>query len=111
MKEIKAYVHHDRIADVIAALKNCPVWGGGPGDRRHNLAVFVIKSPLPHDSDGRHFSMDIGDEVVNEYKLELICEDAEVAPLVDAIVAAARTGRPVAGWVTVSDLLRAAPIH
>ena len=33
MKEIKAYVHSNRIADVIAALKASPVWSvGGNGD-------------------------------------------------------------------------------
>jgi len=89
MKEIKAYVHRSRIADVIAALKESPAWGGERGGRRHNLAV----------------------EVVNEYKLELLCEDSEVDALVDAVVAAARTGQAVAGWVTVSELSRAVPIH
>ena len=31
MKEIKAYVHRSRIADVIAALKDSPAWGGVRG--------------------------------------------------------------------------------
>ena len=31
MKEIKAYVHRSRVADVIAALKECPAWGGERG--------------------------------------------------------------------------------
>ena len=31
MKEVKAYVHNSRIADVIAALKNSPAWGGAHG--------------------------------------------------------------------------------
>ena len=45
--------------------------------------------------------MDLGDEVVNEYKIELLCEDGEVDELSTALVAAARTGQAVAGWVTV----------
>lgn len=52
-------------------------------------------------------SMDLGDAVVNEYKLELLCEDNEV----DALATAACTCQAVAGWVTVTNLLRAVPIH
>ena len=112
MKEIRAYVHKTRIADVIAALKASPAWGGERGDRHHNLAAYVVKgSLLPLDSGERHYSMDLGDEVVNEYKLELLCDDGEVDALVDALVAAARTGQAVAGWITVSDLSRAVPIR
>jgi nitrogen regulatory protein P-II 1 len=112
MKVINAYVHRSRIADVIAALKASPAWGGVHGDRRHNLAMVVVKGSLrPLDEEERHYSMDLGDEVVNEYKLELLCEDDEVDALVDALVAAARTGQTVAGWVTVSDLSRAISIH
>jgi nitrogen regulatory protein P-II 1 len=112
MKEFKAYVHSSRIADVISAIKDCPAWGGKSGKHRHNLAVYLVKgSLLPLDSAEQHYSMDLGDEVVNEYKLELLCEDSEVDALVDAVVAAARTGQAVAGWVTVSELSRAVPIH
>ncbi len=112
MKEIKAYVHRSRVADVIAALKDSPVWGGVTGDRRHNLAMYVVKgSLLPLDTNEQHYSMELGDEVVNEYKLELLCDDAEVAALVDVLCAAARTGQAVAGWITVSDLSLAVPIH
>ena len=112
MKEIKAYVHRNRIADVIAALKDSPAWGGERGGRRHNLAVYIVKgSLLPLDSDEQHYSMDLGDEVVNEYKLELLCEDSEVEPLKAAITAAARTGQAVAGWITVIDVFSATPIH
>ena len=112
MKEIKAYVHRSRIADVIAALKDSPAWGSARGGRRHNLAVYVVKgSLLPLDSDETHYSMDLGDEVVNEYKLELLCEDSEVEALTATLMAAARTGQTVAGWITVIDVVSATPIH
>lgn len=112
MKEIKAYVHSSRVADVIAALKDCPAWGSVRAGRRHNLAVYVVKgSLLPLGPDEQHYSMDLGDEVVNEYKLELLCEDTEVDEIVDTLVAAARTGQSNAGWITVSDITRAVPIH
>ena len=112
MKEIKAYVHRSRIADVIAALKDSPAWGGERGGRRHNLSVYVVKgSLLALDSDEKHYSMDLGDEVVNEYKLELLCEDDKVEALSAALIAAARTGQAVAGWISVFDVVSASPIH
>ncbi len=74
--------------------------------------MYIVKgSLLPLDSSERHYAMDLGDEVVNEYKLELLCEDAETDVLVDALVAAARTGQSVAGWITVSDVARAVSIR
>ena len=112
MKEVKAYVHRTRVADVIAALKDSPAWGGERGNRRHNLAVYIVKGSLmPLDSNEQHYSIDLGDEVVNEYKLELLCEDSEVDEIVDTLVAAARTGQSNAGWITVSEISRAVPIH
>jgi nitrogen regulatory protein P-II 1 len=112
MKEIKAYVHKSRVADVISALKDSPAWGGQQGDRRHNLAAYAVKgSLLPLDSDERHYSVELGDEVINAYKLELLCEDDEVDALFDVLQQSARTGQSVAGWITVTDLVRAAPIR
>jgi len=111
MKEIKAYVHRNRVADVIAALKASPSWAAAGNGSQHNLAVYVVKGSLvPMDNDERHYSLDLGDEVVDEYKLELLCEDTDVDELVGAIRAAARTGQPNAGWVTVTDITQVVPI-
>lgn len=111
MKEVKAYVQRDRVADVVAALRDSEVWGGTKGDRRHNLAVYVVKGfVLSPSMEAHHFSMELADEVVNEYKLELICEDTEADALVATIAAAARTGQRIAGWITVSGLSTATPI-
>lgn len=76
------------------------------------MAVYVVKgSLLALDSDEKHYSMDLGDEIVNEYKLELLCEDGEVEALTAALTAAARTGQAVAGWITVIEVVSATPIH
>lgn len=108
MKEVKAYVRRDRVADVIAALKESLAWGGVSGDVAHGLAVYLVRSVVaPPDADDRHYSIDLGDEIVNEYKLELICEDAEVDALVAVIAEKAHTGREMAGWITVANLERA----
>ena len=112
MKEVKAYVHRSRVADVIAALKDSPAWGSARAARRHNLAVYAVKGLMvPVDSGEQHYSMDLGDEVVDEYKLEMLCEDHEVADIVAAVQTAARTGQAVAGWITVSEVAQAIAIH
>lgn len=105
MKEVKAYVHRSRAADVIEALKNSSKWGGAAGDAAHNLAVYLVRGLVPTSiPEERRYSTDLGDEVVNEYKLELICEASEVGDIVRIIAAAAQTGGRHTGWITVSDL-------
>lgn len=111
MKEIKAYVHANRIAEVVAALKESAAWQAAPGANPHNLTVYIVKGSLvPIDARERQYSMDIGDEVVNEYKLELLCEEAHVDELVAIIRSVARTGQPSAGWVYVTEVHQALPI-
>ena len=48
--------------------------------------------------------------MVNEYKLELLCEDTEVEELVQAICRAAHTGLAHSGLVTVTTLDQAISI-
>lgn len=111
MKEIKAYVHANRIGEVIAALKSSAAWGSCTTCNEHNLAVYVVKgSMLPVDEHERLYSVDLGDEVVNEYKLELLCEDTHVDELTSAIRQTARTGQANAGWIYVIDVQQAIPI-
>ncbi len=111
MKEIKAYVHRSRIAGVIQALKESGLceFGGQSGGR--NVTVYEVKGSLePQDSEEQHYSMDLAEAVVHEFKLELICEDALADRLVDVIRTAARTGQENAGWICVVDLERVVPI-
>jgi len=112
VKELKAYVHRDRVADVVAALKESTAWGGQGGDASHNLAAYIVRSVVSApDGQDRHYSTDLGDEIVNEYKLELICPDEEVDELVRVISAAALTGRSMGGWITVGSLDHAQRIN
>lgn len=111
MKEIKAYIHRDRVGDVISALKNSATWGGARGDARHSLAAYIVRGVEASSSVmERHYSVDLGDEVINEYKLELICPDEEAEQLVKVILASAHTGDARAGWVTVAELVSAVRI-
>lgn len=110
MKEIKAYVHRSRIADVIAALKASVAWNAAGSDE-HNLTVYMVKgSLLALDDAERHYSLDLGDEVVNEYKLELHCEGEHVDELVEVIRASAHTGQSRSGWIYVMDIAQAMSI-
>ncbi len=108
MKEIKAYVHENRVTAVIQALNESKAFGGPDGACRHNLTAYVVKgSLLALDASERHYSMALGNEVINEYKLELLCEDIYVEELVAVIRQAAHTGSRQAGWIYVVDIASA----
>lgn len=103
MKEIKAFIHQHRVADAIQALKAA----GGVS----NLFVSTGQGMLVAMNAGeQHYSIDLGDTVIRECKLELLCEDGQVHALVTAIRDHARTGKPDAGWVYVTDVIQAIPI-
>ncbi|MES1980376.1 MAG: P-II family nitrogen regulator, partial [Pseudomonadota bacterium] len=81
------------------------------GDDEHNLTAYMVKGSLvPLDEGERRFSVELGDEVINEYKLELHCSEDHVDELVKIIVASARTGRVNSGWVYVMDVVSAVPV-
>ena len=70
-----------------------------------------VKSLLkPVDAREQHYSVDLAESVINESKLELICEDVQVDELVDIIGRAARTGQAEAGWIYVSEIIQAVPV-
>lgn len=95
MKEIKAFIHRSRIGAALEAVKLC----GGT----HNINVASVQSLLPPvDASEQRYSMDLAEPVIHEYKLELLCEDAQAARLARVIADAARTGQAEAGWVTVA---------
>lgn len=111
MKEIKAYIHNHRIADVIRAVKES--WlrntDGTPGCR--NLAIIPVQSLLKAvDAKEQHYSIELAEAVINESMLELICEDHQVDELVGIIGRAARTGQAEAGWIYVTDIIQAIPV-
>ena len=111
MKEIKAYIHNHRIADVIHALKESGQCNANAGTGCRNLSVIPVQSLLKAvDAKEQHYSIDLAEAVINESKLELICEDDQVEELVDIIGRAARTGQAEAGWIYVSNIIQAIPV-
>lgn len=112
MKEIKAYIHNHRIADVIRALKESELCNtdGMPGC--HNLAVVPVKILLKAmDTIEQRYSIELAELVINESKLELVCEDQQVDELVAIVRRAARTGQADAGWIYVTDIVTAIPVE
>ena len=102
MKEINAFIHRHRIADVVAAIKDA-------GCR--NVSVVDVKGLLKRiDPQERHYSLEMAEEVIVESKLQLLCEDNQADYLVEIIARTARTGQDYAGVVYVTDVLTAVPI-
>lgn len=111
MKEIKAYIHNHRIADVIRALKESGQCYANAGGGCRNLSVIPVQSLLKAvDAREQHYSIELAEAVIHESRLELICEDHQVDELVGIIARAARTGQAEAGWIYVTDIVRAVPV-
>ena len=97
LREIKAYVHRNRIADVVNALSSA-------GFR--NLSVIDVQGLLRAlDSKEQQYSVEIGQKVVTEVKLEVICEnESRTTEAISLIRENAKTGQPDVGWIYVSDI-------
>ena len=96
MKQIKAFIHRNRAADVIHALK-CAGYA--------NLSVVDVKGMLAAlDAKEREYSIELGEETITEVKLELVCEDGQVDEAVRLIKENGRTGQARAGLIYVSEV-------
>lgn len=103
MKEIKAFIHRNRIADVIHALKNAGF---------KNLCIADVSGTLKAlDRKEQNYSVELGEAVISEIRLELVCDDARVDEATRLIQARARTGQPEAGWIYVIDVRQAIRIE
>jgi len=100
---VKAFIHRNRAADVIRALK---------GAGYTNLSVVDVKGMLAAlDERERDYSIELGEETITEVKLELVCEDENrTAEAVRLIQDNAKTGQPEAGWIYISEIQAALPI-
>ncbi len=96
MIEIKAFIHRNTVSDVVHALDKAGF---------KNLSIIDVKSTLKASStEEQEYSMDIGEKVITEAKLELICEEIQQDEAVHIIRSAAITGKPDAGWIYVSPI-------
>ena len=102
MKQIKAFVHRNRVSDLIHAL-------GAAGFRR--LSLFDVKGLLrAMSAREQEYSVALGDQVISEVQMELFCEDADVARAVEIFRQVGRTGKADAGWIYVSAIEQEIPI-
>ena len=96
MKQIKAFVHRNRVADLIHALD-------AAGFRR--VSLFDVKGLLRAlSAREREYSGEFGEQVISEMQIEVNCEDADVPRAVDVFRRLGRTGHADAGWVYVSHV-------
>lgn len=72
------------------------------------IEVKGLLSALSHQEE--NYSIALGEKVITEVKLELVCTDEEVERAVQLIRLHGRTGQKLAGWVYVSAVEQALPI-
>ena len=110
MKQINAFIHKHRIAAVIHALREIESHPTTEGHVRNINVVFVQGLLTPVDSQEQRYSLDLAEPVIEECKLELLCEDDQADTVASVIAAAARTGQPEAGWICIADIARVVKI-
>lgn len=96
MKEIKAFVHRNRAADILRALKTAGFSRFSFNDVKGSLMAL--------DPEARAFSVEFGEEVTSEVKIEFVCEDDRVQEAIDLLDEYGRTNQPVSGWAFVTTI-------
>ncbi len=103
MKQVKAFVHRNRVSDLIHALD-------AAGFSR--VSLFDVKGLLRALSvREQEYSVELGDKVISEVQIEVFCEDIDVAKAADTIQHVARTGHADGGWIYVSAIQQSIPIN
>lgn len=106
MKEIKAYIRRDEINEVVEKLQRA----GAPG-----VSVIEIH-PVGYGYEANPFEPH-GASLIDRYrhlaivKLEIMCGDHQVEPLLHVIESSCCTGNPGDGMMFVSDVLDAVRIR
>lgn len=107
MKQIKAFLHPHRISAVTEALRASGLCDISAGAGCYHLTVSTVQGLHTSADPQQHYSVSTAEPVVDDIKLELICDDSLAEQLSQIIV---QTGRPGAGWVFFSDIHSAARI-
>jgi len=102
MKEIKAFIHRNRISDVVHELKQAGY--------KYISVVDVLGLLKALSSQEQQYSVALGTKVVSEIKLELVCDDGQLDDAIDIISRQGRTGQKTAGWIYVTDVEQAIKI-
>jgi nitrogen regulatory protein P-II 1 len=103
MKEVKSFVHRNRVAEIVHALSTAGY--------RHLTVIDVRGLLRALSAREEEYSIELGERVTHEVRLEVVCNDEDVERAVQLIRLHGRTGQPIAGWVYVSPVERAVPIN
>ena len=97
MKEIKAFVHRRRAADIVHALLDAGF---------NQLSLVDVKGTLeavtPNETD---YSVEFGSSIVTEVKMEVVCADTDVDRVIEIFRSRGHSSR-ASGWIYVSDIER-----
>ncbi len=99
MKYVKAFVHRNRVGDLVHALEV-------EGFRQLSLLDVrgLLRALSPREQD---YSVELGGSVISEVQMQLFCEDDRVARAVEIFRTVGRTGRAESGWVYVGPVEQA----
>ena len=98
MKEIKAFVHRGRAADVVHALVSA---------RYTQLSLTDVKGTLEALSDAEtDYSVEFGASVITEVKVEIVCETERVEEALEILRTSGHSSRS-SGWAYVMDIEQA----
>lgn len=107
MKEIKAYVRRSKVNPVVEAL----LQAGAPG-----ITVVEIH-PVGNGYEPSYFDLRSEEDVIRRYRLnevvkvELVCADRDLEPLLQTLLQGAKTGARGDGMIFVSEVSRAIRIR
>ncbi len=102
MIEIKAFVHRSRAAAVVRALRR--------GEFSNISAVDVKGMVKALDEKDQQYSTELGDRVITEVKLELVCEEDRLTEVVALIRNNGKTDLAESGFIYVSKIAAAIAI-
>ena len=95
MKEIKAFVHRGRAADVVHALVDA---------RFTHLSLTDVKGTLQALTNAeKDYSVEFGESVITEVKVEIVCEAERVDGALEILRKFGHSSRS-SGWAYVIDV-------
>ncbi len=96
MKEVKAYIHRNRAADVVWALRKAGF--------EHFTLVDVKQVLQTLDASNQEYSTELGARILTELKLELVCGADQLEEAIGLIQKNGKSGEPDSGCIYVSDI-------
>ena len=98
MKEIKAFIHRGRAADVVHALVSASYT---------QLSVTDVKGTLEALTDAEtDYSIEFGESIITEVKVEIVCETERVEGALEILRKSGHSSRS-SGWAYVIDIEQA----